>query len=329
PELRLVPRDERLREVGWDRQTIGRVVRALGDGLWLGEHFDGEKRLDVILRGDRWETPEALLATPLTTPAGVVPLGDLVSMERTVGPNELFRYDRRRSVTLAVAPPDGVSLEQALDAVQAIEADLTAALPADGTLRYGGSADTLRRAVANLVENFLVALGVLFLLMAALFKSPRDAALVVLALPLATVGGVIALRVINLVTFQPLDLLTMIGFIILLGLVVNNAILLVHQTRAAEREGMGRREAVQEALSLRLRPIFTSTLTSIFGMLPLVVNPGPGSGIYRGLAVAIVGGMMVSTVFTLILLPAFLRLGEDRHPHAQLPPDVVSIDRAA
>ncbi|MEM1180054.1 MAG: efflux RND transporter permease subunit [Acidobacteriota bacterium] len=329
PELRLVPKDERLREVGWDRQTVGRVVRALGDGLWLGEHFDGDKRLDIILRGDLWDTPEALLQTPLATPAGVVPLGDLVTLKRTVGPNELFRYDRRRSVTLAVAPPDGMSLEQALDAVKTVEGELSEALPADGTLRYGGSADTLRRAVANLAENFLVALGVLFLLMAALFKSLRDAALVVLALPLATVGGVVALRVINWVTFQPLDLLTMIGFIILLGLVVNNAILLVHQTRAAEREGKGRRAAVQEALSLRLRPIFTSTLTSIFGMLPLVANPGPGSAIYRGLAVAIVGGMMVSTLFTLILLPAFLRLGEDRHPEAQLPPDVVPIDRAA
>ncbi len=102
----------------------------------------------------------------------------------------------------------------------------------------------------------------------------------------------------------------MIGFIILLGLVVNNAILLVHQTRSAERRGVGRREAVTEALRLRMRPIFMSTLTSIFGMLPLVLLPGAGSVIYRGLATVIVGGMSVSTVFTLLLLPSLLRLGE-------------------
>lgn len=132
----------------------------------------------------------------------------------------------------------------------------------------------------------------------------------ILALPLATVGGVISLRLLNLFTFQPLDLLTMIGFVILLGLVVNNAILLVHQTRSAEREGASRRDAVAQALRLRTRPILMSTLTSLFGMLPLLLMPGVGSVIYRGLASVIVGGMSVSAIFTLLLLPALLRLGE-------------------
>jgi multidrug efflux pump subunit AcrB len=140
----------------------------------------------------------------------------------------------------------------------------------------------------------------------------KDSLMVVLALPLATVGGVVALRLLNLVTFQPLDLLTMIGFIILLGLVVNNAILLVHQTRQAERRGVARGDAVREALRVRMRPIFMSTVTSIFGMLPLLFNPGTGSVIYRGLAAVIVGGMSVSTLFTLLLLPSLLRLGEER-----------------
>jgi multidrug efflux pump subunit AcrB len=159
-------------------------------------------------------------------------------------------------------------------------------------------------------ENFLLAVMVLFLLMSALFRSMRDSLLVLLALPLATVGGVAALRILNTISFQPMDLLTMIGFIILMGLVVNNAILLVHQTRSAEHDGMTRRDAVSHALQVRLRPIFMSTLTSIFGMLPLVLMPGAGSVIYRGLAVVIVGGMSVSTIFTLLLLPTLLRLGE-------------------
>ncbi|MDH5217384.1 MAG: efflux RND transporter permease subunit, partial [Gammaproteobacteria bacterium] len=103
---------------------------------------------------------------------------------------------------------------------------------------------------------------------------------------------------------------TMIGFIILLGLVVNNAILLVHQTRSAEREGFSRQSAVEQAVRLRLRPILMTTLTSIFGMLPLLLVPGAGTELYRGLAIVIVGGMALSTVFTLILLPSLLRLGE-------------------
>ena len=134
--------------------------------------------------------------------------------------------------------------------------------------------------------------------------------LVLLVLPLAAVGGVIALRLLNLVTFQPMDLLTMIGFIILLGLVVNNAILLVYQTRQSERQGMPRRQAVEQAVRLRLRPILMTTLTSVFGMLPLLLMPGAGTELYRGLAGVIVGGMLVSAFFTLLLLPAMLRSGE-------------------
>ena len=111
----------------------------------------------------------------------------------------------------------------------------------------------------------------------------------------------------------------MIGFVILLGLVVNNAILLVHQTRSAEREGISRHQAVEQALQTRLRPIFMSTLTSIFGMLPLLLMPGAGSVIYRGLAAVIVGGMCVSTLFTLLLLPCFLRMGEKQSAAVPVP----------
>ena len=100
----------------------------------------------------------------------------------------------------------------------------------------------------------------------------------------------------------------------LAGIVVNNAILLVHQTRIAERQGMSRRDAVEHAVHLRLRPILMSTLTSIFGMLPLLLIPGAGTELYRGLAAVIVGGMAVSTIFTLVLLPCLLRLGEEQSP---------------
>jgi multidrug efflux pump subunit AcrB len=129
-----------------------------------------------------------------------------------------------------------------------------------------------------------------------------------ISLPMAAVGGVLAVRLLDLITPTPLDLLGMIGFIILLGLVVNNAILLVTETRQAERGGLTKGNAVRQALQTRLRPILMSTLTSLMGMLPLVIAPGAGSAIYKGLATVIVGGMAVSTLFTLILLPCLLRL---------------------
>lgn len=312
PELRVTPDDRRLNEAGWSRTTAGSIVRAMGDGLWIGEHFDGEKRMDIILRADGWITPEELEGVPLATPAGgIVPLGELMRVESTVGSGGIRRVDGRRTLSLNVSPPRNMSLEEAMSILEnEVEPLVRPLLPADGSIRYGGSADNLRGAIASMSENLLLALVILFLLMAALFRSLRDSLLVLLTVPLATVGGVLALRVLNLVSFQPLDLLTMIGFVILTGLVVNNAILLVDQTRSAERAGLSRRDAVAQALGIRLRPILSTTLTTICGMLPLVLIPGPGSVLYRGLGTVIVGGMMVNAFFTLLLLPCLLRLGE-------------------
>jgi multidrug efflux pump subunit AcrB len=315
PELRLQPKERRIAEVGWDRGDMGGILRALGDGLFVADYFDGEQRLDVILRSDKWTTPEELAALPLATPAGgIQPVGELVDVVRTAGPNQLRRIDRRRTVTLQVRLPEGMSVEEGLDLIQAkVTPAIEAVLPEDGFIQYSGSADKLKTTLASMSGAFLLAIAILYLLISALFRSFKDSLLVLLTIPLATVGGVATLFMMNLVGIkQPMDLLTMIGFVILLGLVVNNAILLVHQTRAAEREGLARREAVEQAVHLRLRPILMSTLTSLFGMLPLLLMPGAGTELYRGLAGVIVGGLAVSTLFTLILLPSLLRIGEDK-----------------
>lgn len=314
PELRLIPNERRIAEVGWNRSIMSGVVRAIGDGLYVGDYFDGDQRLDIILRGQEWTVPEDLASIPLATPnGGVMPLGELVAVQRTAGPDELRRINRRRTVTLQVTPPEDLALQEAINIIKSeVEPALNAMLPEDGEITYSGTADKLDVAIKNLGGTFILAIIILYLLMSALFRSFKDSLLVILAIPLATVGGIISLRIINLITFQPMDLLTMIGFIILLGLVVNNAILLVHQTRSAEWEGTKRRDAVKQAVRMRLRPILMSTLTSIFGMLPLLLMPGAGTELYQGLAGVIVGGMSVSTVFTLILLPSLLRLGE-RH----------------
>jgi multidrug efflux pump subunit AcrB len=321
PELRLVPDERRIAQAGWNRRTVANIVRAFGAGLYLGDYFDGDQRLDVILRAMPWDSPEELGGYPLATPlAGVQPLSELVELQRTAGPDQIRRVDRRRTITLRVTPPEAVSLEETIEALeQQVQPVIREQLPQEGTVSYRGTADDLRTAIRNMGGSFALAIVILYLLISALFRSFRDSVLVMLAIPLATVGGVLALRVANLLTFQPMDLLTMIGFIILLGLVVNNAILLVYQTRNGERDGLMRRDAVRQAVRLRLRPILMSTLTSLFGMMPLLLLAGAGTEVYRGMAAVIVGGMSVSTVFTLILLPALLRIGEDR-PETQPEP---------
>lgn len=312
PELRLTPDDRRTSEIGWTRADLGTLVRALGDGVWVGEHFDGERRLDMILRARGWESPEDLASVPVATPSGaVVPLGELVAIDSTVGPAGLRRVDGRRTVGLNVSPPKSLSLQQAIELMQReVEPEVRRLLPPDGSIRYAGNADNLGTALANFRENLTLAFVVLFLVMAALFRSAKDSAVVMLTIPLASFGGVLAIWVLRLFTAQTLDLLTMIGFVVLMGLVVNNAILLTDETRAGERAGLARREAIAAALRDRTRPIFSITLTTLFGMLPMVIVPGPGSALYRGLATVILGGMALNAIFTLMLLPALLRLGE-------------------
>jgi HAE1 family hydrophobic/amphiphilic exporter-1 len=313
-ELRVYPREQRLSLAGLDRRSVGDVVRTYTDGLWAGEYFDGNDRYDMILQSQPWTSPEELAAMPLATPlAGIQTIGELADIDRGVGPAQLQRVDARRTITIFVMPPDNVPMEEALETLRRdVEPQIKPLLPSGARLSYRGSADRLSEALNTVGINFLLAVLILFLIMAALFKSARDALLVLLVMPMAIAGGLIALRLLNLVTYQSLDLLTMIGFIILLGLVVNNAILLVDQTRSAQRAGVSEADAVHQAILFRARPIFMSTLTSIFGMLPLMIIPGVGSEIYRGLATVIVGGMTVCAMFTLLLLPSLLRLGSVR-----------------
>ncbi len=312
PQLKLVPNDTSIAEVGWSRPEVGNVAQTLGEGLYVGQRYDGEKQLFLILKSQPLKSPDAVSGAPVATPnGGVVSFGHLVNMQRTLAPSGTYRLNRRRTFQLNLFPPRGMALQDTMKIVRRdIEPQMKKLLPRDGTITYGAAANHLDNALWNMGKNFGLAVLLLFLIMAALFKSVWDSAIATIALPLGMVGGMAALRLLGLFVFQPLDLLTMIGFIIVLGLVVNNTILLVARTRQAEAEGMSRVDAVRSSLETRLRPIFSSTLTAIFGMLPLVLVPGPGAEIYRGLGAVIVGGILISHVFTLVLMPAMLRLGE-------------------
>ena len=311
PELRMVPNERQIAEAGWNRAQVAALTRAMGTGLYIGDYFDGHKRINVMFRSTDWESPEELAAIPLFTPqAGVQPLGNLVDIQRTAGPSEIRRVNRKRTITLRVTPPDNVSLEESISLIkEKVEPEIMAELTTNGGIVYRGTAEALTEALTNMSRSFILALIILYLLMSSLFRSFVDSLLVILTIPLATIGGIAMLQITNVLIFQPLDLLTMIGFTILLGLVVNNAILLVYQTRVGEGEGLSRQDSVRQAVRLRLRPILMSTLTSICGMLPLLLIPGAGAELYRGIAAVIVGGMSVSAIFTLIFLPSLLQMG--------------------
>jgi multidrug efflux pump subunit AcrB len=310
PELNLLPNDQRITQAGLNRTDVARAISAYTSGLFIGEFFDGNHRANIILRGEQWHTPDELAMLPMHTPlAGIQTIGELTEITRSAGPTELKRINGKRTISLQVSPPQTMSLEEATAIIsEKIIPLMEKDLPQKSAITLSGNANKMASAISDMITNFILALLILFLLMTALFKSAKDSLLVLLVMPLAVAGGVIGLSILNLFTYQSLDLLTMIGFIILLGLVVNNAILLVDQTNHATLAGLSRSDAVAQAVRIRARPVYMSTLTSLFGMLPLMLMPGVGSEIYRGLAAVIVGGMSISALFTLVLFPSLLRM---------------------
>ena len=177
------------------------------------------------------------------------------------------------------------------------------------TISLSGAASALDETWQAMKANVTVALGVIFLLLVVLLRNFVLPLIILLAVPVAAAGGIAGLAILNVFIRQPLDMLTMLGFVILTGVVVNNAILMIEQAMLHIREeGMDVSGAVIEATRNRIRPIFMSTLTSLFGLVPLVIFPGAGAELYRGLGVVVFGGLGLSTLATLIIVPPLVAL---------------------
>jgi len=319
PEVRLVPERIRLADAGVSTRAFGMTVDAFNDGLRVTEiTVDGE-RIDLTLMGPETSAmrTQGIGALPVVTGDGLIlPAEELARIDVTAGPTEIRHIERERTVTVQVSLADGVPLEQAMEVLEeeVIGGLRAEGLPAGVDLRLSGTADQLERTFAELRIDLLLSLVIVYLVMAVLFESFLYPLIILVTVPLAAAGGVGGLAVLNLYLgamrppgFQPLDMLTMLGFVILIGIVVNNAILLVDQTlNLMRRENMAKRDAIIEATDNRLRPIFMSTITSLVGMLPLVLFPGPGSELYRGLGSVVIGGLSLSALLTLLLLPPLL-----------------------
>ncbi|MEM9586692.1 MAG: efflux RND transporter permease subunit [Planctomycetota bacterium] len=310
PEIHLQPKLLAASEMGINTADLGYVVDALVDGAYAGDYYVGGEKIDLTIKGaeGRISDPEKLLSIPLATVDGdVVPLSAVATPKRSSGPEQIQRRERLRAITIEVSPPDDLPLEAAMDIVNDRIVDPLiddGVIGSDYFVALSGTADKLRQAWDALRFNFLLALLITYLLMAALFESWVYPFVVILSVPLGAVGGIVGLWFLNFFVNQSLDVLTMLGFIILIGTVVNNAILIVHQSLTQMREeGLSPIEAVPMSVRTRIRPICITTLTTVLGLLPLVLFPGAGSELYRGLGVVFLGGMIISTCFTLILVP--------------------------
>ncbi len=314
PEVRIYPDRVRLADAGVSARDFAETVDAFNDGVRVAEITVGGKRIDLTLTGpeNTVGATQGIEHLPIVTASGeIVPVSSLAKVVITEGPTEIRHLERERTVTLQIRPSDAITLEEAMVLLEnEVLAPLRAEGLPDGTrLRLSGVADNLTETWQAMEWQFLLAIAIVYLVMAVLFESFILPLIIVLAVPLATAGGVAGLALLNLYTYQPLDMLTLLGFVILVGIVVNNAILLVHQTIHHVRdENRAVKDAIVEATGNRIRPIFMSTLTSVFGMLPLVLFPGAGSELYRGLGSVVLGGLSLSAVLTLTIIPPLLAL---------------------
>ncbi len=313
PEVHVEPDWDKLADVGMDATELGFAVDALVDGAYAADYYIGGDKIDLSIVGaerlaSRTQDLEQL---PLATRSGVlVPLGSVARVNLSSGPEQINHRERQRTITIQVSPPPDIALE---DAMESIDAKVLAPMrqASGGRARFvlSGTADKLRSTWKALRFNVFLALMITYLLMAALFESWLNPFVIILSVPLGAAGGIAALALLNLFVPQPLDVLTMLGFVILIGTVVNNAILIVHQTlNHIGGEAMPVEEALLASIRDRIRPIFMTTVTTVSGLIPLVVFPGAGAELYRGLGAVVLGGLVVSTLFTLLLVPTLFHL---------------------
>jgi HAE1 family hydrophobic/amphiphilic exporter-1 len=240
-----------------------------------------------------------------------VPFGVLADVETKLGPTAVSRLERRRAVVLQVTPPDSMAFETAVELIgREVEQQVGAgAIPGQVQLALGGSAGKLVLAQRQFAGILLIALVISYLLLAGLFEDFLAPIAVMAAIPLAAGGGVLALALAALLDVNiPLDLMSALGFLILIGVVVNNAILIVDGAIARLRDGDPLGAAVAQAVQRRVRPIFMSTLTSLAGLMPMVLGSGAGSELYRGVGTIVLGGLALSTVLSIFVVPSIFSL---------------------
>ncbi|MEX0957752.1 MAG: efflux RND transporter permease subunit [Burkholderiales bacterium] len=324
PMLELRPRWERAAELGLTTQEVGYAVAGMTNGAYVDEFFLADDKIDIYLYTTTMPAGQLgdIESLPVYTPQGtVLPVGAIVDMVETVDTDTIRRVDGRRTVTLNIIPPRSVALETGVEIVQS---DLiehlraNGAVPAEVSLDISGASDRLQATREALSGNYAVAILLCYLLLVAVFTNWGYPLLIMTAVPLGIAGGIVGLWLLNVVGAwlpaiglqpirQPLDMITMLGFLILVGTVVNNPILLVdralHNLRKA---GMDAVQAVKDAVQVRLRPILMSSITTIFGLAPLVFIPGAGTELYRGVGVIVLFGLMFATIVTLVFLPSLL-----------------------
>ncbi len=307
PEYRIEVDRDQANELGLDIGVVSSTVRPLlaGETATRWEDPTGEER-DVVVQVEpsRRTSLESLTSLPIATSqraeggaAITVPLGQIADIRTSSAPSQIDHQDLQRVATVSASTAPELSISEASSLVRAQLDELD--LPEGYTVQLGGETEQLEETAGYVVEAILLAVILIFLILASQFESFTQPFAIMLSLPLSLIGVLLAL----LVTDDTLNMMSMIGVIMLMGLVVKNAILLVDNANERRALGADRWTALVEAGQVRLRPIVMTTLAMIFGMLPIALALGEGGGFRAPMARAVIGGLITSTLLTLVVVP--------------------------
>ena len=315
-ELQVIPNRERLAEVGLSEAEIGSMVEAALGGRVASNYIDGKEELDVSveLQNTAVETPEQLRQLPLYAQGRQVQLSDVAEVRETTGADVINHVDLERSISLTVSLAPDAPLSTLVERTEReILAPLRTSLAPGYRLELAGSADQLATTVGQLVAAFAFSILITYLLLVALYRSFLYPVVIMATVPMGMSGALLSLVITNRIPGMnvALDMITALGFVILTGVVVNNAILLVDRALQLQQEGEDYDASLYNATRDRLRAIFMSAGTSVIGMLPLAAFPGQGSELYQGLGIVLTGGLAFSTILTPTVVPALMGLLQD------------------
>ncbi|MEZ4698470.1 MAG: CusA/CzcA family heavy metal efflux RND transporter [Rhodothermales bacterium] len=304
PQLRINVNRNAIARYGVNVADVQRTIEAAVGGVTAGQIFEGIRRFDIYVRfaSDARTTAAAIRAILIPAPGGaLVPLGDLADIDEIVGPRQITRESNQRFITVQLNVEDrdiGSFVEEAQAAIQA-----GVDLPTGYFTTWGGQFRLQQEANKRLLLVVPITLLVILLLLYSSFNSLKNASLILLNIPLALVGGIVGLYI----TGQNLSVPASVGFIALFGIALENGMVLVTYLNQMIRDGVPLDEASINGALLRLRPVLMTALTTALGLIPLLFSSGTGSEVQRPLATVVVGGLVTSTVLTLLVLPALYK----------------------
>ncbi|MCD4828623.1 MAG: efflux RND transporter permease subunit [Candidatus Cloacimonetes bacterium] len=318
PEIVLLPNRVKLAEVGAMPLDLAMTLRASVEGLVTTQYREGGEEYDlrVVLTEASTDSPGKIAALPVVTPTGTYRMSQLADVVFTSGVNKIIHRDKYLTISFTGETTPSVPLGEVVNELDAVVDEID--MPAGYNVKWGGDAEMMQETVIDMARTFILAIILTYMLLAAILESFTQPLLILTTLPLALIGVFGACWV----TGTTLNLIAMMSIIMLVGIVVNNAILMLDYTNKLRREGRGPREALLIACPTKLRPIVMSSLAIMLGMLPMAIGIGSaGSEMRQPMGVVSIGGIMVSMVLTLVVIPTFYLLTTHRskEPLTEMP----------